>query len=174
MDSTFTQRVQELAARIEPYLIEKRRFFHAHPELSGEEVNTTAAIAQELDAMGIEYALPNDFIPGPAPAQYTESENLASLKEAGKAFVRQGVEAQGGSTISSQSGLIVTIRGEAPDAYDEQGRPRHRIVLRSDIDALPILEQTWRVICLEKRRRDACLWSRLPHRNDARSNSPAQ
>lgn len=142
MDSTFTQRVQELAARIEPYLIEKRRFFHAHPELSGEEVNTTAAIAQELDAMGIEYALPNDFIPGPAPAQYTESENLASLKEAGKAFVRQDVETQGGSTISSQSGLIVTIRGEAPDAYDEQGRPRHRIVLRSDIDALPILEQT--------------------------------
>lgn len=142
MDSTFTQRVQELAARVEPYLIEKRRFFHAHPELSGEEVNTTAAIAQELDAMGIDYALPNDFIPGPAPAQYTESENLASLKEAGKAFVRQGVEAQGGSTISSQSGLIVTIRGEAPDAYDEQGRPRHRIVLRSDIDALPILEQT--------------------------------
>lgn len=142
MDSTFTQRVQELAARIEPYLIEKRRFFHAYPELSGEEVNTTAAIAQELDAMGIDYALPNDFIPGPAPAQYTESENLASLKEAGKAFVRQDVEAQGGSTISSQSGLIVTIRGEAPDAYDEQGRPRHRIVLRSDIDALPILEQT--------------------------------
>lgn len=142
MDSTFTQRVQELAARIEPYLIEKRRFFHAHPELSGEEVNTTAAIAQELDAMGIEYALPNDFIPGPAPAHYTESENLASLKEAGKAFVRQDVEAQGGSTISSQSGLIVTIRGAAPDAYDEQGRPRHRIVLRSDIDALPILEQT--------------------------------
>lgn len=142
MDGTFTQRVQELAARIEPYLIEKRRFFHAHPELSGEEVNTTAAIAQELDAMGIDYALPNDFIPGPAPAQYTESENLASLKEAGKAFVRQDVEAQGGSTISSQSGLIVTIRGEAPDAYDEQGRPRHRIVLRSDIDALPILEQT--------------------------------
>ena len=142
MDSTFTQRVQELAARIEPYLIDKRRFFHAHPELSGEEVNTTAAIAQELDAMGIEYALPNDFIPGPAPAHYTESENLASLKEAGKAFVRQDVEAQGGSTISSQSGLIVTIRGEAPDAYDEQGRPRHRIVLRSDIDALPILEQT--------------------------------
>lgn len=142
MDSTFTQRVQELAARIEPYLIEKRRFFHAHPELSGEEVNTTAAIAQELDAMGIEYALPNDFIPGPVPAHYTESENLASLKEAGKAFVRQDVETQGGSTISSQSGLIVTIRGEAPDAYDEQGRPRHRIVLRSDIDALPILEQT--------------------------------
>ena len=52
MDSTFTHRVQELAARIEPYLIEKRRFFHAHPELSGEEVNTTAAIAQELDAWG--------------------------------------------------------------------------------------------------------------------------
>ena len=45
--------------------------------------------------MGIEYVLPNDFIPGPAPAHYTESENLASLKEAGKAFVRRDVEARG-------------------------------------------------------------------------------
>lgn len=138
----FTQRVQELVTQIEPYLIEKRRYFHAHPELSGNEVATTAAIAAELDAMGVEYALPNDFVPGPAPVHYAPSEKLQAIKEVGKTFARPASNDSGTSTISSQSGLIVTIKGEAPDAYDTQGHPRHRIALRSDIDALPILEQT--------------------------------
>lgn len=138
----FTQRVQELAEQIEPYLIEKRRYFHAHPELSGDEVATTAAITAELDKLGVEYALPNDFVPGPAPVHYAPSEKLQAIKEVGKTFARPASNDSGTSTISSQSGLIVTIKGEAPDAYDTQGHPRHRIALRSDIDALPILEQT--------------------------------
>lgn len=138
----FTQRVQELVTQIEPYLIEKRRYFHAHPELSGDEIATTAAIAAELDALGVEYALPNDFVPGPAPVHYAPSEKLQAIKEVGKTFIRSISNDGETSTISSQSGLIVTIKGEAPDAYDAQGRPRHRIALRSDIDALPILEQT--------------------------------
>lgn len=138
----FTQRVQELAEQIESYLIEKRRYFHAHPELSGNEVATTAAIAAELDALGVEYALPNDFVSGPAPVHYAPSEKLQAIKEVGKTFARPASNDSGTSTISSQSGLIVTIKGEAPDAYDTQGHPRHRIALRSDIDALPILEQT--------------------------------
>lgn len=138
----FTQRVQELAAQIEPYLIEKRRYFHAHPELSGDEVATTAAITAELDKLGVEYALPNDFVPGPAPVHYAPSEKLQAIKEVGKTFARPASNDSETSTISSQSGLIVTIKGEAPDAYDTQGRPHHRIALRSDIDALPILEQT--------------------------------
>lgn len=138
----FTQRVQELVTQIEPYLIEKRCYFHAHPELSGDEIATTAAIAAELDALGVEYALPNDFVPGPAPVHYAPSEKLQAIKEVGKTFARPASNDSGTSTISSQSGLIVTIKGEAPDAYDTQGHPRHRIALRSDIDALPILEQT--------------------------------
>lgn len=138
----FTQRVQELVTQIEPYLIEKRRYFHAHPELSGDEIATTAAIAAELDALGVEYALPNDFVPGPAPVHYAPSEKLQAIKEVGKTFARPASNDSGTSTISSQSGLIVAIKGEAPDAYDTQGHPRHRIALRSDIDALPILEQT--------------------------------
>lgn len=138
----FTQRVQELVTQIEPYLIEKRRYFHAHPELSGDEIATTAAIAAELDVLGVEYALPNDFVPGPAPVHYAPSEKLQAIKEVGKTFARPASNDSGTSIISSQSGLIVTIKGEAPDAYDAQGRPRHRIALRSDIDALPILEQT--------------------------------
>ena len=150
----FTRRVQEIATQIEPYLIEKRRFFHAYPELSGEEVKTTSAIAAELDAIGVEYAYPNSFKPGLAPVSHTESDKLPALKQAGEAFIQSSeikeeqVDAsvaaslEGSSTINPNSGLIVTIRGEAPDAYDDQGRPHHRIALRSDIDALPIVEQT--------------------------------
>lgn len=41
-----------------------------------------------------------------------------------------------------ETGLIVTIKGEAPDAYDAQGKPHHCIALRTDMDALPIQERT--------------------------------
>ena len=161
MSTSFTQRVQELAAQIQPYLIEKRRYFHKYPELSGEEVATTSAIAKELDALGVEYAFPSDFVSGPAPAHYVAPENLPALKEIGKTFARSSQEndqdlantcnnssseahesAQKTSTINSRSGLIVTIKGQAPDAYDEKGQPHHRVALRCDIDALPVLEQT--------------------------------
>lgn len=135
--SSYTKQVQKLAAALEPYLIEKRRFFHAHPELSGKEVNTTAAIAEELDAIGVEYAYLPDFEPGPAPINFEENPELEHMKQASIQVLNNSE-----TTIKPFSGLIVTIKGEAPDAYDEQGRPRHRIALRSDIDALPIAEQT--------------------------------
>lgn len=41
-----------------------------------------------------------------------------------------------------ETGLIVTIKGEAPDAYDAQGKPHHCIALRTDMDALPVQERT--------------------------------
>ena len=37
---------------------------------------------------------------------------------------------------------MATLRGTAPDAYREDGTPRRRILLRADIDALPVTEQT--------------------------------
>lgn len=40
------------------------------------------------------------------------------------------------------TGIIATIRGAAPDAYDELGAPFRRVALRADIDALPVTEQT--------------------------------
>ncbi len=94
-----TAQLKALAAEIEPYVIERRRYFHAHPELSNQEVETCNALAAELDKLGIEY------------------------QHAG-------------------GGLIATIRGTAPDAYDAAGKPRRRIALRSDIDALPVQEKT--------------------------------
>lgn len=100
VQDSFTSRIQAMAAEIEPYVIEKRRYFHAHPELSAHEVETTKALAAELDAMGIPYRQPGE------------------------------------------TGLIATIRGEAPDAYDSNGKPHHCLALRTDIDALPVTEQT--------------------------------
>lgn len=95
-----TRRIQRMAAELEPYIIGQRRYFHQHPELSLQEVETTAAIARELDAMDIPYERP--------------------LK----------------------TGVVATIRGTAPDAYHPDGTPRRRILLRADIDALPVTEQT--------------------------------
>lgn len=95
-----TSTIQSLAAQIEPYVIGQRRYFHAHPELSLQEFQTTEAIAHELDAMGIPYTRPLD------------------------------------------TGLVATLAGTAPDAYAADGTPRRRILLRADIDALPVTERT--------------------------------
>ena len=95
-----TEKLKAHARELEPYVIERRRHFHAYPELSAREVSTSRTIAEELDKLGIEY-------------------------------VRAG-----------GTGLIATIKGTAPDTYDEEGKPRRRIALRTDMDALPVLEQT--------------------------------
>ena len=46
--------IKELADQYEPYIIEKRRFFHQIPELSFEEKETTAAIVEELKGMDVD------------------------------------------------------------------------------------------------------------------------
>ncbi|PSC67739.1 IAA-amino acid hydrolase ILR1-like 3 [Micractinium conductrix] len=80
----------ESAARLDSWLVSTRRAFHAQPELVFEEHNTSAAIRQHLDELGIRYKFP---------------------------IARTGIVAEIG-----------------------QGQPV--VVLRADIDALPILEET--------------------------------
>lgn len=46
--------IKELAEKYDGYIVEKRRYFHQHPELSWEETNTTDVIEAELKGMGIE------------------------------------------------------------------------------------------------------------------------
>lgn len=41
-----------------------------------------------------------------------------------------------------ETGLVATLRGTAPDAYNSDGTPRRRILLRADIDALAVTERT--------------------------------
>lgn len=83
-------RIQELTQKYESYVIEARRYLHAHPELSLKEYNTTAFIVSELEKMGVEVQKFEDI-----------------------------------------TGCIGTIRG---------GKPGKTVMLRADIDALPMQE----------------------------------
>ncbi len=46
-------KIKALAEAYAPYIVERRRFYHACPELSGEEKETTAKIKADLEALGI-------------------------------------------------------------------------------------------------------------------------
>ena len=50
---------KELADRTESYIIDRRRYYHAHPELSNEEKETTNAIVKDLEEIGLEIAFPD-------------------------------------------------------------------------------------------------------------------
>ncbi len=54
---------EAMKSRYNDYLIEQRRWFHAHPEVSEQEFNTSAHIKAELDRMGIEW-VPRGFKTG--------------------------------------------------------------------------------------------------------------
>ncbi len=84
--------IYEYAKEIEPYIIERRRYYHTIPELAGEEYETTKSIAADLQAMGIEPKL-----------------------------------------FKHHNGMTAEIHGNHP------GRT---VVLRADIDALNIKEET--------------------------------
>ena len=47
--------VKAAADRAEPYVIEMRRYFHAHPEVSTKEYETSKRIGEELTKMGLEW-----------------------------------------------------------------------------------------------------------------------
>lgn len=69
-----------------------RRYFHAHPELSGREYNTSKKIKEELDKMGVTW-----------------------------------------KSCGMETGILAEIKG---------GRPGKTILLRADMDALPVEELT--------------------------------
>ena len=82
---------KKLAEKNHPYVVEMRRYFHEHPELSTQEVNTSKRICEELDAMGIPFTAYPDYT------------------------------------------VIATI---------DSGKPGKTILIRADIDALPVTETT--------------------------------
>ena len=84
--------IKDLAKKYDGYVIEERRYFHQHPELSFEEVETTRALKERLEAMGIPVV-----------------------------------------TFPDYNGLVGEIKG---------GKPGATVMLRADIDALPVEEHT--------------------------------
>lgn len=47
--------IHEVAAKYNEYIIEQRRYFHQHPEVSTREYETSKAVAAQLDKMGVPY-----------------------------------------------------------------------------------------------------------------------
>lgn len=84
--------IKALAEKYNDYIIEQRRYFHANPELSFEEVKTTKVIKKQLEDMGMEV-----------------------------------------HTFPDYHGLIGYIR---------TGKNGKTVMLRSDIDGLPVEEKT--------------------------------
>ena len=83
--------LKALAEKNHDYVVEMRRYFHRHPELSTQEVNTSKKICEELEKMGIPYKAYPDYT------------------------------------------VIVTI---------DSGKPGKTVLIRGDIDALPVTEET--------------------------------
>lgn len=83
--------LKALAEKNHDYVVEMRRYFHRHPELSTLEVNTSKKICEELEKMGIPYKAYPDYT------------------------------------------VIATI---------DSGKPGKTVLIRGDIDALPVTEET--------------------------------
>ena len=84
--------IQEIAKEYQAYLIEMRRWFHAHPEIGEKEFETSKKIKEELTKYGIEW-----------------------------------------QPCGLETGVLATVIG---------GKPGKTILLRADMDALPVPEET--------------------------------
>jgi len=86
------ERLDGLAAEVQPQVVEWRRWFHQNPELSNREYKTAEHVAGALREMGIEPV-----------------------------------------TGIAHTGIVAIIRG---------GKPGPLVAIRTDMDALPVTEQT--------------------------------
>ena len=85
--------IRAIAEQNAPYVIERRRYYHQHPELSFKEWETTKTLVEDVKALGI-----------------TDIQ-----------------------TFEDYPGLIATL---------DTGKPGRTVMLRADIDALPVHEKT--------------------------------
>lgn len=90
-DPPFDPEVEALCAAVEPEVIEWRRHFHQHPELSNREFETAKTIAEHLEGLGLE--------------------------------VETGV---------AHTGVVALLEGAEPGPV---------VLLRADMDALPVTER---------------------------------
>lgn len=58
IDSKLKVKLDQQVKELEPKIIEWRRYFHEHPELSNREVKTGARIAEQLKLLGLEVQYP--------------------------------------------------------------------------------------------------------------------
>jgi amidohydrolase len=85
-ERTMNDEIAAVASELESRLIDARRWFHEHPELSNREVETAAEIARRLEAMGYEVetgvahngvvAILEGALPGPVVAWRSDIDAL--------------------------------------------------------------------------------------------------
>jgi len=90
------QRLDELAAEVQPKVVEWRRWFHEHPELSNREFETSARVAEILEGMGLEtqtgiaktgvIAILEGGKPGPLVAVRADMDGLPVTEQTGLDF----------------------------------------------------------------------------------------
>lgn len=110
------------AKKIHKILVELRRDFHLHPELSMKEYRTATRIEEELDKLGIEHY------------RSTETGVIGLIRGTGES---QPAKKSGVDEADSNTGHQNSTR---------EGKDRV-VALRADIDALPILEKDDRAYC---------------------------
>lgn len=97
-----------------------------------EITETIQAIAKEFEPYIIKQRRHFHKYPEPSLAEHRTTADIANQLDAMNIPYEQPLE----------TGLVATLRGTASDAYLPDGTPRRRLLLRADIDALPVTERT--------------------------------
>jgi amidohydrolase len=116
-ERTMNDEIAAEASELEAQLIEARRWFHQHPELSNREVKTAAEIARRLEAMGYEVetgvarngvvAILEGALPGPVVAWRSDIDALPIEEQVEVAYrsTNAGVMHACGHDVHSTVGL---------------------------------------------------------------------
>lgn len=110
-------------------MLQDRRRIHRRPELGWTEFETTAFVADRLESLGIDYKLGIDFLDIPS----VQGRDEEAVKGAVKRALEHGVSQKFIERTGGYTGLVGTV---------DTGRPGPTIVLRADLDAVPVQEST--------------------------------
>lgn len=108
---SITERIRARALELEPSIIEARRYFHRHPELSSHEQGTTRAIAARLDEIGVEYRIPEE----------TGTGIIATIKGESPDAFADGVPRHCLALRCDMDALPIVEKTEAPYASVNEG-----------------------------------------------------
>ena len=122
--------IWEMAKANEEYIIDRRRYYHAHPEPSMQEVETTKAIAKDLEALGIEYKTFPDHTgvlgvirggkPGKGIMLRADIDGLSGVHEAtGLPFASQNPDCMHACGHDSHSAMLLGCAKILKDMEDE-------------------------------------------------------
>ncbi|KTF41570.1 M20 family metallopeptidase [Xanthomonas translucens] len=123
--------VAAAAARLQPKVVQWRRDFHQHPELSNREQRTAAEVAERLRALGLKpqtgiahhgvVAIIKGALPGPKIALRADMDALPVTEQTGLAFA---------------SKATAEYRGEAVGVMHACGHDAHTSILLGVAEAL--------------------------------------